>query len=141
MYCSVAAWKPRATQWREMLRRATAFNQNQEIRSLLLHGEGRYVQWLEGPSAALAPLWTRIRSDPRHVQVTLLHRAPRPVHPIHLHAHRPLAAQGPMGLVEMVHAVRDLYLNAQVDRGIKAREDAARVVDTILTLKAPSGTD
>ncbi|MDP2064751.1 MAG: BLUF domain-containing protein [Burkholderiaceae bacterium] len=135
LYCSVAAWKPRPTHWRDMLRSAAAFNQGHGVSSVLMHGEGRYVQWIEGPQGALGPLWSRIRKDARHAQLTVLHKGPRPEAAIHLHASRPMVVLGPMGLVELVHLVRDLYLNAQFERGVAERATAADAVARVLALR------
>lgn len=135
LYCSVAAWKPRPAHWRDMLRLATAFNQGHGLSSVLMHGEGRYVQWIEGPGAALRPLWRRIQKDARHTQLTVLHQGSRPLSAVHLHAQRPMMVLGPMGVVEMVHLVRDLYLNAQLERGLFERAAAADAVARVLALR------
>ncbi len=105
-----------------------------------MHGEGRYVQWIEGPRDTLGPLWTRLRKDARHAQLTMIHKGPRPGAAVHLHALRPMLVLGPVGVVELVHLVRDLYLNAQLERGPVERAGATSAVERVLALRVPGAS-
>lgn len=128
LYCSIASWAPKPAQWRELVRRSTARNTEAAVSSLLIHGGGGYVHWLEGPRSTLTPLWQRIHADTRHHHVTLLLREDRATH--RLYPEWPLQVHGPLGLPEMMHLVRDICVHA--NPGGDAREIAARVVRQVL---------
>jgi hypothetical protein len=55
-----------------LVRGAARANQRRRVSGVLLHGDGRFVQWLEGPGGALCDLMARIVADPRHDEVRLL---------------------------------------------------------------------
>lgn len=132
LYCSLASWTPKASQWRELVRRGTARNHEAAVSSLLIHGGGGYVHWLEGPRSTLTPLWQRIHADTRHHHVTLLMREDRATH--RLYPDWPLQVHGPLGLPEMTHLVRDLCVHASL--GADARDIAAAVVRQMLDVLA-----
>lgn len=64
---------------RRLLLEAQARNRAEAITGLLVHYEGQYFQWLEGPSAALARLWESISRDPRHTDIEIVGSSPTPV--------------------------------------------------------------
>jgi hypothetical protein len=55
-----------------LLQKAQARNHAEGLTGLLIYDQGRFFQWLEGPSASLARVWNSIRSDPRHTQIEVL---------------------------------------------------------------------
>ncbi|MGY6411965.1 MAG: BLUF domain-containing protein [Alkalilacustris sp.] len=55
-----------------LVRQAARENLRRRISGVLLHGRGRFVQWLEGPGGAVCDLMARIVADPRHDQVRLV---------------------------------------------------------------------
>ena len=55
-----------------LVRTAARANQRRRISGVLLHGQGRFVQWLEGPGGPLCDLMGRIVTDPRHDEVRLV---------------------------------------------------------------------
>ena len=54
-------------------------NASASITSLLAHGEGRFLQWLEGPHEAVDALLTRIQKDDRHQEFQLLSKSRQPL--------------------------------------------------------------
>ena len=55
-----------------LVRQAARENLRRRISGVLLHGQGRFVQWLEGPGGAVCDLMGRIVADPRHDEVRLV---------------------------------------------------------------------
>jgi hypothetical protein len=55
-----------------MLASSRARNRREGITGLLVHDQGQYFQWLEGPPAALERLWASIQNDRRHAEIELL---------------------------------------------------------------------
>lgn len=51
-------------------------NRNNGITGLLVFDGSRFCQQLEGPESAVRALMQRIRDDPRHLYVEVLHDAP-----------------------------------------------------------------
>jgi len=51
-------------------------NRNNGITGLLVFDGSRFCQQLEGPESAVRALMQRIRDDPRHIYVEVLHDAP-----------------------------------------------------------------
>lgn len=47
-------------------------NADDEISGMLLYRRGRFLQFLEGPEAAVRALLDRIRADPRHTGIRVL---------------------------------------------------------------------
>ncbi len=62
----------------DILVTARRFNASAHISGLLLVGNGRILQFLEGNEAAVRSLYARIERDPRHTAVTLLTAASAP---------------------------------------------------------------
>jgi hypothetical protein len=54
-------------------------NRREGITGLLIHDQGRFLQWLEGPAEGLARVWQSIRDDSRHTAITLLGETTAPV--------------------------------------------------------------
>lgn len=59
-----------------LLHGARERNRLRGVTGALLYYDGRFVQVLEGEAAAVEQCFSRIRTDPRHEQVTPLHREP-----------------------------------------------------------------
>jgi hypothetical protein len=58
-----------------LLRQGQMRNMSAHVTGLLVQADGCFLQYLEGPAAALGPLIGGIRADGRHEEVvTLLHR-------------------------------------------------------------------
>jgi hypothetical protein len=60
----------------ELLGQARVNNAARGVSGILLHVDGSFFQVLEGEPADVDPLFTRILSDPRHRQVTMIMREP-----------------------------------------------------------------
>lgn len=56
----------------ELLVQSRANNARQQITGLLLYRDGAFMQFLEGPEAAVERLFRRIRADERHFAVVTL---------------------------------------------------------------------
>lgn len=69
LYRSRATQPFSETQLQELLAWSRAHNTELNITGLLLYSDGRFVQVLEGPEAAVLALYARIQNDPRHSQV------------------------------------------------------------------------
>lgn len=78
LYHSRATHPPDDDQLRALLGQSRAHNAAHQITGLLLYGEGRFVQVLEGPEAAVRAVYARIRTDPRHAQVVTVREGPGP---------------------------------------------------------------
>lgn len=61
-----------------LLAQARARNEAERLTGLLVYDQGRFVQWLEGPTTGVERIWDSIRRDSRHVEVERLHT---PWHP------------------------------------------------------------
>ncbi len=69
---------------RDILETAVARNAGEDVTGLLVYGEmsmlpgipGLFVQWLEGPEAAVRRLFASIARDPRHTEIELLADGP-----------------------------------------------------------------
>lgn len=59
-----------------LLQGARERNRLRGITGALLYYDGRFVQVLEGEAAAVEQCFALIQTDPRHEQVTALHRGP-----------------------------------------------------------------
>ena len=58
----------------ELLTQARTHNQQHAITGVLLHQDGRFVQFLEGDASAVQALYARIEQDSRHHHVVLVHQ-------------------------------------------------------------------
>jgi hypothetical protein len=56
----------------ELLERSRQRNGSVDVTGLLLHRDGRFIQFLEGPERAVRDLVARISRDPRHTRVRVL---------------------------------------------------------------------
>ncbi|MCC3153215.1 BLUF domain-containing protein [Hymenobacter sp. BT770] len=65
-------------QLQDLLATARTFNAAHRLTGLLLYDQGRFVQVLEGPEAAVRALYARIQRDPRHQHVVTVSEGPGP---------------------------------------------------------------
>jgi hypothetical protein len=56
-----------------ILRKAQAWNSQNDITGMLCEGQGVYLQALEGERSKVTALYARIHADPRHRDLELLH--------------------------------------------------------------------
>lgn len=56
-----------------ILRKAHAWNLQNDITGMLCEGQGVYLQALEGERSKVTRLYARIHADPRHTDLELLH--------------------------------------------------------------------
>ena len=56
-----------------ILRKAQAWNTQNDITGMLCEGQGVYLQALEGERSKVTSLYARIHADPRHKDLELLH--------------------------------------------------------------------
>jgi Sensors of blue-light using FAD len=56
-----------------ILRKAQAWNTQNDITGMLCEGQGVYLQALEGERSKVTGLYARIHADPRHKDLELLH--------------------------------------------------------------------
>src|ERR1700712_4845021 len=68
-YFSTAAKPQTSKSIHEILFASRINNRRDEITGLLVAGGNRYMQVIEGPSAAVEALYATIRMDPRHLAV------------------------------------------------------------------------
>ncbi len=78
-YRSRAVQAPTPDDLEALLSKARERNKANGITGLLLHEQGRFFQWLEGPQRALATLWNSIQRDPRHSEIQVLGEGVTPV--------------------------------------------------------------
>ncbi|WP_230688410.1 BLUF domain-containing protein [Hymenobacter jeongseonensis] len=78
LYRSLATQPFTETQLEDLLASARPFNAANQLTGLLLYSEGRFVQVLEGPEAAVRALYARIQQDPRHNHVVTVSEGPGP---------------------------------------------------------------
>jgi hypothetical protein len=75
-YRSLAVAAPSDTALQQLLQAAQIRNRAAGITGVLVHDQGSYFQWLEGPSESLQRVWASILRDRRHHQVTVLREEP-----------------------------------------------------------------
>lgn len=78
LYHSRAAGQPTPAELQDILDWSQQYNMQHGITGLLLYSEGRYVQVLEGPEAAVEDLYAHIQQDTRHTHVETVSRGPGP---------------------------------------------------------------
>jgi hypothetical protein len=78
LYHSRATQAPTEADLQHLLTQARHYNGQHQITGLLLYGDGRYVQVLEGYEADVCTLYARIQRDPRHAQVVTVSQGPQP---------------------------------------------------------------
>lgn len=72
VYTSVATEPFDAEQLGSLLAWCREWNGSVDVTGMLLHREGRFIQFLEGPEAAVRELVANISQDPRHTRVRVL---------------------------------------------------------------------
>jgi len=62
----------------ELQRAASGRNHAEGVTGMVLYDEHRFFQWLEGPPASIARVWSSISRDPRHTDIEAIsvHAAP-----------------------------------------------------------------
>mgnify|MGYP006156611073 CR=1 FL=1 len=78
VYRSAAAGPMGHAELARLLEQARARNEAERLTGLLVYDQGRFVQWLEGPTTGVERIWDSIRRDSRHVEIERLHT---PWHP------------------------------------------------------------
>lgn len=78
LYHSWATGTPTPADLQALLEWSRPHNAAHGITGLLLYSDGRYVQALAGPEAAVEGLYGRIQRDTRHARVELVSRGPGP---------------------------------------------------------------
>lgn len=73
-YLSVAVEKFSSDDLLNLLKKARAFNQSQNITGILIYREGVFFQILEGPQKAVDDLMDKIDQDPRHEGTKIVYR-------------------------------------------------------------------
>ncbi len=63
---------------RSILAAAARHNRPAAITGALLYDRGRFLQWLEGPRAAVERRYAKIVEDPRHTDLEVVLRQPSP---------------------------------------------------------------
>ena len=84
LYRSIASQSIAEAGLLDLIERAGVSNKQNDITGLLLHGRmrvlpgvpGGFLQWIEGPEAAVRDLFERIQKDDRHVDVEVLGSGP-----------------------------------------------------------------
>ena len=116
MYASQASIRHSVYQEMEKIR-ASALKHNEPagIATALLHQSGWFVQWKEGPAAALQEIMDRVASDVRHFDLRIVHRSRGP---------RLLAGPWSMAIVQCNETpgemeLRVRHLKQQVDEGLQ----------------------
>jgi hypothetical protein len=61
---------------RRLMRAAQARNHREAVTGVMLHDDGRFFQWLEGPADGVERVMRSIRADPRHTDLDVLDRRP-----------------------------------------------------------------
>lgn len=72
VYTSNASQPFRTTALEHLLEECRRFNSEHDITGMLLYRDGRFIQVLEGPRAAVESLAARIEGDQRHHDVRIL---------------------------------------------------------------------
>ncbi|WP_395638288.1 BLUF domain-containing protein [Pseudolysinimonas sp.] len=71
-YTSVASVPFDEAQLSSLLTWCREWNASVDVTGVLLHREGRFIQFLEGPERAVRDLVAKISRDPRHTRVRVL---------------------------------------------------------------------
>jgi blue light- and temperature-responsive anti-repressor len=71
-YQSRAILRPSPSELELLVKKARLRNRSLGVTGMLLYDNGRFLQTLEGPPAALAAVWASIRSDHRHDEIEVL---------------------------------------------------------------------
>ena len=73
IYVSIAQDELSRQELLDLLRTSRENNERSDVTGLLLYKDGRFMQLLEGPEAAVCATYARIARDSRHYDVTILH--------------------------------------------------------------------
>lgn len=73
IYVSKAVEPQSSTLIDSVLRKAHAWNTENDITGVLCEGQGVYLQALEGERGKVTRLYSRISADPRHTDLELIH--------------------------------------------------------------------
>lgn len=76
VYVSSAVHVPSAAELERLLRRARERNAESEVTGLLLHHDGSFMQYIEGPRDALTVIFDIILKDPLHHRIIELMNEP-----------------------------------------------------------------
>ncbi|UAB78265.1 BLUF domain-containing protein [Erythrobacter sp. SCSIO 43205] len=71
-YQSIASAPPTDQELNALVAQARLRNQSVGVTGMLLYEDGRFLQTLEGPPAALSQVWSSIQRDERHEDIELL---------------------------------------------------------------------
>jgi methanogenic corrinoid protein MtbC1 len=71
-YQSRALSPPSPSELEQLVAQARSRNRSLGVTGMLLYQNGRFLQTLEGPPAALRQVWESIRRDPRHGEIEVL---------------------------------------------------------------------
>lgn len=116
-----------------LVHQAQRRNRAESLTGLLIYDEGRFIQWLEGPSDSLRRVWQSIRDDTRHTDIRLLSDTPAPVrvfgdHEMQLATHRRRGQAVQAGAHEVLDALQALDLPAELIDTLRRNPDAAPAV-------------
>lgn len=78
LYHSVTTQPLQEAELQALLAQARSYNAQHQLTGILLYSDGRFVQLLEGPEAAVRALYPRIQRDRRHSQVVTVSEGPGP---------------------------------------------------------------
>lgn len=59
---------------KDILATSRRMNAERNVTGMLCHGNGRFIQYLEGEAEAVDALYAHVQSDPRHKDIQLLDR-------------------------------------------------------------------
>jgi hypothetical protein len=71
-YQSRAVSRPSESELEQLVAQARSRNRSLGVKGMLLYENGRFLQTLEGPPAALRQVWDSIRRDPRPGEIEVL---------------------------------------------------------------------
>lgn len=60
------------TELKKMLKEARKNNETKKITGMLVHIDGSFIQFIEGPALLVEDLYTKIKKDPRHNDIMLI---------------------------------------------------------------------
>jgi hypothetical protein len=72
VYYSAGSRLMTSEELQHLLKDSRLYNEAKSVTGLLIYSDGCFMQWLEGPQAAVTELFRKIRMDPRHHSVTQL---------------------------------------------------------------------
>jgi hypothetical protein len=78
VYASTATQEFPAADLKKLLVRARMRNKEAGVTGMLVFHDGTFLQALEGEKRAVIDVFSRIEKDPRHRDISVLHRGPGP---------------------------------------------------------------